>query len=90
MVVSALIDHGQILENRGSHRPAIGGAKRRCANCISYQETESGCTVVEGSIKPFLSATFGSSNLRLLWRRCEGRIQLIGVGSARPLQGRRI
>jgi len=35
-----------------SYRPAIGGAKRRCSNCINYQETESGCTMVEGSIKP--------------------------------------
>jgi hypothetical protein len=24
------------------YRPAIGGAKTRCANCISYQEAESG------------------------------------------------
>src|SRR5262249_49908221 len=35
-----------------SYRPAIGGAKRRCSNCINYQENENGCTMVEGRIKP--------------------------------------
>ena len=34
------------------YRPAIAGAKRRCNHCINYQEAESGCTMVEGSIKP--------------------------------------
>jgi hypothetical protein len=34
------------------YRPTIGGAKRRCSNCINYREAESGCTMVEGSIEP--------------------------------------
>ena len=39
-------------ETEVRYRPAIAGAKRRCNNCINYQEAESGCTMVEGSIKP--------------------------------------
>ena len=35
-----------------NYRPATGGAKRRCSNCINCQEAESGCTMVEGSIEP--------------------------------------
>ena len=39
-------------ETEVRYRPAIAGAKRRCNNCINYLEAESGCTMVEGSIKP--------------------------------------
>jgi hypothetical protein len=34
------------------YRPAIGAAKRRCSTCLNHQEAESGCTMVEGRIKP--------------------------------------
>jgi len=37
-------------KTEASYRPAMGAAKRRCSNCINYQEAESGCTMVEGSI----------------------------------------
>ena len=40
------------------YRPAIGGAKRRCSNCISYQEAQGGCTVVDGSIDPNFVCNF--------------------------------
>ena len=39
-------------ETEVRYRPAIAGAKRRCNHCINYQEAESGCTMVEGSIEP--------------------------------------
>lgn len=34
------------------YRPAVPGAKRRCSNCLNYQEAESRCTRVGGTIKP--------------------------------------
>ena len=34
------------------YRLAISSAKRRCSTCINYQEAESRCTMVEGTIKP--------------------------------------
>jgi hypothetical protein len=39
-------------QTEARYRPAISGAKRRCSNCINYQEAESRCTMVEGTIKP--------------------------------------
>jgi len=35
-----------------SYRPSIASAKRRCISCLNYQEAETGCAMVEGSIKP--------------------------------------
>jgi hypothetical protein len=39
-------------KTEANYRPAMGAAKRRCSNCINYEEAESGCTMVEGSIEP--------------------------------------
>ena len=39
-------------ETEVNYRPAIPGGERHCSSCINYEEAESGCTMVEGTIKP--------------------------------------
>ena len=51
-------------ETEVRYRPAIAGAKRRCNNCINYQEAESGCTMLRAVSNLTLFATFVPTTLK--------------------------